>query len=251
MLSAYSESGQAGIRSRVFKSPHDPFDQSAELSQGWDKGQREACCSFIERYLCGDLKLAVRRVGLGPRYYGAILEPWPNGREGKSLSQSLRVSHKPLRVKMAGDEPFVLPYYIEAVQAAEKVIPSAVRLQAFDDIEIDWTQPLFQFFSFRREGGVIGGKGEMSITTRFLAAANGQCRSCNVKGKSDAIDDSSHMGVDGEWPASVCFELEQLLAGLGVHIFDQQICWSPLPSINGLLNDWDLGSGPIDSGIGV
>lgn len=239
-------------RERLFPASNDRLRRSHELAQrGRDRLSGQ--WSFGERYLSGNAKLAVCRVDGGPRYYGAVLEARPLSGELKALPKSERVRDELGRQELDSNKPLVLPHDIEMVEWKDKIVPSVVRFQAFDDLDVPGSQPLFSFLRASRinELGkrIIDGKVALSVWR--LAVPDSDCRGENIKACSGAVDDRTDMGVESgrQWP--VDFELEELLSNLRARLLDQQVCWRIAPGFEFLLNHWDLGSSPVDCAVGV
>jgi hypothetical protein len=199
------------------------------------------------------LKGALRRINAGPRYYGAIFESWPNKWGVDGARMFLGRDKESVRHEMHADQALVFPQYVELVEGEEQVIPSTVRLQLFDDLKFDSREPLFSFSHVQWIDKVFDGRvnGKMAVRTRRFAVALGESRGKKIKATSDAIDDCSDMSVDGAWPTAINCELKELLAHFRVKLFDKQISWSIEPGYAFLFENWELGSGPIDGGIGV
>jgi hypothetical protein len=154
---------------------------------------------------------------------------------------------------MDADKSRVFSRYVEVVEWEEKVIPSLVRLETFDDSVLDRGKPLFAFSRRQRVDEVhdASGNRKMPISIRRFAVALGKGSSEQIETGPGAVDDRTNGGIDRAWEGQIDLELKEFLLHLRVRIFDQQIWWSTEPGFYGLFDFWDVGSGPIDCGISV
>jgi hypothetical protein len=121
---------------------NDAVRQASELTERWNDWLAMEKRGFAERYLCGHVKIAIRRTDVGKPCYGAIFEPRPKR-----------------RVDL--DESLVLSSDVHLVDGAEQIIPSLVRFQRFEDEPTTVSEPLFSFGFSRRIDGtrvVIGSR---------------------------------------------------------------------------------------------
>lgn len=235
------------------KSLDDRVGKSSEFAEGGDNRLIREKFSFVERYISADLKIALRRVDAGPRYYGAIFEARPDHGKMKAANMGFGRDGDGTRDKMDANQPFMFPRNVELVECEEKVIPSLVRLQIFDDSQIGSGQPLFSFSHVYWVEKLIDGRvnGKAGVTTSFFAIACGNGGAKEIKASADAVDGRPDSGIDGWRQSSVHLELEELLSHFRVRLFDKQIRGFIEPRFDHLLQNWELGFGPVNGGIGV
>src|SRR5258708_39703850 len=94
----------------------DPLHQADKLVERWNDWRSWQERGLVERYLRGHTKLAIRRVDVGPPYYGAIFEPRPLHGHLESLSARLRGDEDRAGHQIDLDESLVLPCDVHLVE---------------------------------------------------------------------------------------------------------------------------------------
>ena len=236
-----------------FESLDDTLSQASKLTKRCNDWLVSDRTPFVERYLRREVKIAIRRVDAGPRYYGAIFEAWPLRGSPKSLCPRLRTDDGTGQWQVDGEQSLVFPRYVEVVKSEEKIIPSVVRLQVFDDLPLTLGQPLFTFRRVHRvdEALVRSVNRKVTVGMRCLAVALSERSGEQVQASSNAVDDRSGGCVQRERERTVNLQLEQLLPHLLVRLFDQEEWGSVEPGFESLFEGWELGHGPIDGSIGI
>jgi hypothetical protein len=245
--------GAPGVAAESLEQSDDRLCRASELAEYGHDWLHRKKVGFVERYLSGDQKIVIRRVDVGPPYDGAILEARPHRRKLKSLPVRRRRDDEVVGREMDADKLFVFPLYVEVVESEEQIIPSTVRLQSFDDFKVDVGQPLFSFCHVLWVGKRINGRidGEMAIGTRRLSVPYGDGGCEQVKARSGTVDDCANISVGGGGKLPIDLKLKELLAHFRVRLFNEQIGVTLEPGFEFLFEGWELGSGPIDSGIRV
>ena len=114
----------------------DRIRKACELTEHFNKWLCSDQISFAERYICGDIHTAIRRVDRGPCYYGAILEPWQRRKKADISDAHLWLDGNARWRKLNPDQPFMFPLYVETVEGKKEVVPSFVRVQRFNEAVI-------------------------------------------------------------------------------------------------------------------
>jgi len=233
---------------RALESLDNAVGHSSEFSERGNKRLRDKQAGFVERYLNGDMEIAIRRIDVGPPYYGALFEAGPN--VGKPKSSGVRFGGDNHRTgqEMDSDQLLMFAQNVELVKHEEKVIPSSVRLQLFEDLHFDKGKPLFTFSHVfwvpKRVDGRINGK--MAFSTGRLAVPYCERGGQQIEAASNAIYDGADARIDSAGQSSIDFELKELLSHFRVRLFDNQIRGSLDPGFERLFDNWELGYGPID-----
>lgn len=244
---------QASEKSRPLETLDDAVRKTDELVERWNHWLARQNLNLIERYLGGDTKLAIRRVDVGPPYYGAILEPWPLSWHAESLLLCRRGDNNAARGEGHSDEPIVFSCHIEAMDSVKQIVSTRVRLQTFDDRPIRRGEPLFAFCHVQRVNEALVrpiNRKVMIGSSRYAVATRERCGQ-QVEAGSDAIDNCSDARVVAGWQASIDFQLKQLLPHLRVRFFDQQVWGVVEPGLESVLEGWEMGSGPVNGPVGV
>lgn len=207
--------------------------------------------SFIERYMKADAHLAVRHRGVGRYQYGFLIKAFPATiREGGTAkSGSTHTAAKSEGIKEAA----VFPGSIEVVEGEKQIIPSWVWPEVFDDVLVDLGKPLYLF-----EGSGIGissellkalPEGEVGGFGIREAVALGQGQ--QIEAASDTVNDGPCFRIDNGVNRLDISKAVELFTGLRIGINAHGIGFISFPRDNTLLQDWDLGYGPIDSSFSV
>jgi hypothetical protein len=209
--------------------------------------------ALVERYVNGELKLAIRRVDGGPRYDGVVIEACPEGRKFQTFGAGARRGGDGGRTDADGEESFVLPYHVEVMQSEKTIIPSTVRFQIFDDASRAIREPLFAFRHVQWINKIVEGRinGKVAISTRFFSVAPREGGSEQIEAGTHRIDDRTDFCAEDKGQGRIDPKLDQLLSHLRVRLFDQGIRWTVDPGFEALLKTFEMGYGPVGSGISV
>jgi hypothetical protein len=148
----------------------------------------------------------------------------------------------------------MFPRYVEIVQCKKVIIPPFVRLEVFDDSLIGSRKPLYLFYSLVSgisESGNVFPDGKINVFRSRCAIALGKCDRKNIQTAPDAMKDNASFGVDYGRDEFHIAEANNLLPGLRIQITKESVRGIIEPSVNLRLQDWEIGYGPIDSGLSV
>lgn len=231
----------------------DRVRQADELVERWDNWRRRQTLGFVERYLSGDTKIAIRCINTGPAYHGAILESRPLAGHPQALRPSGRGDHYSERHQVYADEPVMFPCHIEAMNGVKHVIPTRVRFQTFYDRAIRRGEPLFAFRFVHRVNEVLvaGVKRKMVVGSWRYAVAPREGCGQQIKTGADAVDHGPDSRIQACGQSLVYLQLQQLLPHLRVRLFNEEIWGAVEPGLEGMLEGVEVGSGPVDGPIGI
>jgi len=208
-----------------------------------------------EAYLRGDIGIAWRRTETGADWEapkrGFLLKVnrlAPNALESRK-SRYPRGGNTGLH----RNEPLVLSQDIELVQGPQKRISSLVWPECFDRRLLALGKPLFAFNTLQGVDHVLLRSEDWKVRflTRFYAVACGESGSEEIEGAADGIDDHAGVGANERINGAVLASYQQLVSGVRIWLYDEFVWARPLPGEEALLQDWDLGYGPIDGSLGV
>jgi hypothetical protein len=233
---------------------NDPLHKANKLVERWNNWLAWEKRGFVKRYLGGHTKLAIRRVDVGPPYYGAILEPWPLRGHPESLGVCLGVNDDPVGDQIDLDESLMLSCDVHLVEGVEQIVPSRIRLHTFDDRAVNIAEPFFSFGFSQRidEVGMASVNRKVVVGSRRYAFATSQRRGEHVQTGPDTVHYRADASVDLGWKAAVYLQLKELLPRLRVCIvFNQQEWGAVEPGFESMLEGIKVGSGPINGPVGV
>ena len=92
---------------------------------------------------------------------------------------------------------------------------------------------------------------ESAFRTRFYAIACGESGGKKIKRAAGGIDDRASFGADERINGADLASYQQLIRGIRIWLHDEFVWARPLPGKESLLQDWDLGYGPIDRSLSV
>jgi hypothetical protein len=221
----------------------------AERENGWLVGYPEG--GLIEKYLSGHMAIAWRRaeaLGGNPVQDGFVVE---------LLKAPLSISERNPTIGNLGlndEKSFVLPFDVELMDGVQHHVPAVVSFCFFDRSSLDSSYPLFAFEHVYgvEKIGVDGANGEVGLAVRFFTISKQQGRHQEIECGTRGIDDSPDITVDERIEGKIGIGDEQIPSRIArIRLGDDFVWASPLPLHQSLLQDWDLGLGPIDCRFGA
>lgn len=142
---------------------------------------------------------------------------------------------------------------VELPHGIEKIISSLIRFEIFYDVSFGLGQPLFALDSSYRIETTLPGLEDrkVSICARTFAVADREGCGQQVKTGVDSVDDNADLDAERERKRCFFDSYDKLIASLRIALADNAIWLATLPLNEALLKDWDVGFGPLDSGLGV
>lgn len=216
--------------------------------------ERDASCKLglPECYLHGKLNLVLRRRGVEVSQYGFVFHPFKllgKGSFGFFLERpDAYVSGAPDK----HDEPFMLSSNVKEVNGEETVIPSWIGVEAFDGGSFAAGKPLFAFAPINPLDGVKKAVEtleyrEVHFSRRSYAVATSEACCEQIQAASNTIQNCSGFGAhqSGKWDFFMRYK--KVAAVIQLALYDRGIGVLREPIANALLQDWELGFGPLDS----
>jgi hypothetical protein len=233
---------------RKFEEGEGHKGSSIEKTQGHD--------GFVERYIQGHVNIALRRTQRAKGDYSLILESGPTRPAGKAGCGGIPFNAYASRRYVHTNQSLMLSDDIELMESEEFVIPSRVRLQRFDDSSFALSEPLFAFASMYSMDGiheVIGVVPDWKVRVsgwRF-AIAPGEGSAQQIEAAANAVEHNPDFCIDN-WREGfhICKD-ENNSFSIGAKLFNDSIWFTCPEGLDSFLQRWQLGLGPIDSGISV
>jgi hypothetical protein len=150
------------------------------------------------------------------------------------------------------NQSLVLAKNIKLVEGPDGVIPSLVGFECFDRSSLPLGEPLFAFDACQRINHFLVGTKDwkMRVSARILTVARCQDGGKQIKAAAQGIDDGPHPGVEGEWKRHALVGYHRIAAALRIRLFDDVIrVFVPLDE--SVLDEWDLGYGPVNGSLSV
>jgi len=217
---------------------------------------RPAQGRLLERYLKADLNIAIRRVGGGSRKQGFLFSYRADELQIDSMIEADQTY--PPREYGGFKQASVFSSAIHIVEGPQKAIPSLIRPQVFDDQLVGAGEPLYLFFAPTSSGVIEGVKagtnGKVDVFVSRLAVALSQDIRQNVEGAPDAMKDGPGLCIDDGGNGRNRTQIIEFPTGVRIGVNPNGIGFggfSVPPIGDTLLQDWELGYGPIDSSFGV
>lgn len=240
----------------------EPLSQGVEQSDDICSGLREVseCADdrhvpvvsgFAERYIKGGLYLACRGVFGKERQQGFTIGAYPDFcREDDVLGQD--TGECDVRGSYFGfEQSAVLSHNVQLMESTQRIIPSRIRLQRFDDRSLALGKPLYTFQSAQRiERMKVGSKNwEVCFNIPRFAIACGKGGSKHIKTAADRVKISTGFNAKLEREKILLLSYNQMVASWRISIFKDYVNISVSPSAQPLFERWELGYGPIDGGL--
>lgn len=210
---------------------------------------RKLQSNFIESYKNGNVCVALRRMeefsGCHPTQDGFVFGALD--RSGPADPHHAIGYHQmPAYVRCGTYQPLMLAQNVQTVKGPEGVIPSIIWFERFDRGNLALGKPLFAFDACQRIDKVVEASKnwEMRISARICAVACGQGSCDQIKAATQRIDDRSHPSIECERERLIV-DYRRIATTIKVWLFGDVIGISADPFDKALLEQWDLGIGPI------
>lgn len=246
----------ARSRSRNIKLSKNRLRKAREITQACADLLVRDRMSIAERYVRSDCQLVAMPLG-GTTNYGAVfqrvagvIEDFQFGVSTPPISPDApaAMAHLNKGAMFAGN--------VHLMEGVEKVVPSLVWLQPFNNGLFADGERLYEFVAFVSPGGKLGGTFEDGKID-FINAHHRYAVSCVERGReqieaaTEAVNYCPNFSVEDEWKRATDSDFKDFLAGLTIYIAENDI-WGTIdplryPSNQGI----GLGFGPIDCGFSV
>jgi hypothetical protein len=220
--------------------------------------------SLIERYVSGHVCIALRRVeGFGGRASrskqdGFVFQALNDPKAGYYHISALATDcaafpDEIVNVNISDDQPFVLAQDVQLVEGRNGAIPSLVRFECFDRSLFDLGKPLFTFDACSRiNHRLVGAKNwKVRFSVRILAIACCERSGKQIEGTPERVEDRANPCVVDQWKLGALTSYNRIASVLRIRLFDNLIRMRFAPIEQGVLEEWDLGYGPLNGGLSV
>ena len=208
---------------------------------------------LIESYIRGQKGIAFRRregVTWGkPCQDGFVLQSSECSQETTSPNHDVVRSDNWL----GDDKALMLSQNVELVQRVENRIASSIRLERFDRGDFNLGKPLFAFDACQGINHFLMGSEDWKVRrfTRFFAIATGESGGEQIESASDGVEDCPSLDIKTSVERLAWYRYDKFLRRVRIVLGDEFVLAFPVPSQESVLEGWDLGFGPIDSGLSV
>ena len=209
---------------------------------------------LVDRYLAGEIGIVLRQGVIGG-------SPWATNQYGfiwKAMRFGARAPKHKRRMQfddlgVGADKPLMLSDDVEVVQGIKKRIPSFVRLQRFDGRDLSIGEPIFLFdvVQISGESALKLMNWEFSVSVRLYAVSLGEGSGDHIEGASVGIDDQSRFDIDERVERDFFSRHYELVRGIRIILEPEFIRVTTHPGKEALLQNWDLGYGPLDAGMSI
>jgi hypothetical protein len=210
---------------------------------------------FIKHYINIKACLGLRFVSGEFKQFGFVFQALPSGEKGFDWFVRDNSCHNWLGVY--NDQPFMLSRNVELMEGPQRVVPSIVRAERFEDIEVVYRQPSLRFargqpcFSFYSMQGIsefieAAEKREVCIRAGRHAIAISQGSGKEIKRTSEGIDDGTDAGIDDGWQWRLFTKYSNFLSGLRINLYKLYPNIRVSPSVKPINEEWQLGFAPVD-----
>jgi hypothetical protein len=207
--------------------------------------------SFAERYVQANVYLAIRMAGVGSRKHGFLIKAMPFS-GGDWVGKSDKAD--PSREHECFEQSAVFSGEVQIMEAAQRVIPSRIWPEIFDDNLIDLGKPLYLFQDETLGVSEVDWSfpdGEISTFGFREAVACCHGAGQQVETAANAMNDGASLSVYDRVKRLDIAKAVKLFAGLRIGINHQGIGFVSFPGDKTLRKLIALGYGPIDSGLSV
>lgn len=215
---------------------------------GWEK------VGFIDRYLRGELNIGLWAPLGDQPYNGFVVSVREPRRNGGDIGGGTNT----LNTKASGDDfgieaSEVFSTDIELMEEPQKVVPSLVRFERFYNPSFGIGESLYEFApldSLKCDG--VGSNGEVHLVFSHLVAAKpfkeAVCQ--HIKGATNGVDIDSKFDVEPQGEVFSAEDCQNIVLNMRLRLFDTRVEVIFHPSVELLLKGWEIGYGPVNSGLG-
>jgi len=212
--------------------------------------------SIIDRYIRGDLKIALRRSIIEKSEYGFLIEPERHQRNRNKIEESLLGSGQThcARSNFDIDQFPMLTHDVELMQGVERFVPSIIRFQRFNLCSLDIWQPFYKFMSLIATGGEgVGAAGDWKIGVVWPTRAVAYCerRREHIQTAANGMDVHAEIDIERERQESFLRAHYDAVRNWRFRLFDAYVDVIGEPGGHPLFEGWEVGYGPIDAGLCV
>ena len=153
----------------------------------------------------------------------------------------------------AQQQSAMLPHDIELMEGPEKLAPSVIWLQRFDDRSFGLGQPLFAFEALNRVNEVNPGSEDRKMRFCVLrhAVACVQCACEDIEAAAKSVDVSASLDMERERQRLFFGHYHQIIRDIRIRVFDDHFEVELEPGVDLRLKGWELGYGPVNACLSV
>ncbi len=209
----------------------DRLRQARELTERCNNLPMWEVTGFIHAYEHAEINFGLRMLFGEEANYGFVISA---AHPTTSYSNNMGHDFDCQKTLMLSDN-------IQKMEGVEKIIPSFVRFQRFDDSSFHGGHGLYKFRPFKSISN-----GEVSLVTVSLAVAVGERHSQNVEATSDSVDVGSSLDLERERETRFFLRYHNIVRNLRWLLFERYVSVLIEPAIESAFEGWQLGFGPID-----
>jgi hypothetical protein len=214
---------------------------------------------LIDEYIEGKKSIAFRnRNGSGfghSTQYGFVIAAL-DGRACPRKPPGISEVHHSVNARLGTYQTLMLPYDVQVMEKPERFVPSFVRFERFDDRSLLISKPLFSFFVIQPMERIdhiefASEDWKVPIAIRDYAVALDQGSGEEIEGAWQRADDRPDPSIEAERERLFLVGYNQIITRLRISLTSQAVGATLLPFVEGILEQWDLGIGPIDGSLSI
>ncbi len=228
--------------------------QARELTERSNYLFRFGRSRFTERYARNELELVVRPPFGEEAKYGFLIYPKRSYSYRNEINPFSPTNRQASGQYIHIDEPAVLPNDVEVMEGEQRLVPSLIRFQRFDDHALGRGQPVYEFTSLvasASEDCLAVNDGEISVFRLTYAVAIGEGGSENIEAASDRIDVCTKLDIERAREKRFFDSYYDIVSRWRWRIFNTNINVESEPGFNPFSERFQLGFGPINASLSV
>src|ERR1700674_2734710 len=231
----------------------DRIRQAREIVERGNNWLMDREVSFIDRYKSGELHIVIRRSLPEESHYGFLIF---NDHKATSHWREI-ITQSPASYGKSGgsgsdrQQFSMLTHDVELMENPKRGISSSIRLQRFDNRAFGCGECLYEFSSLKvATQKVIFALRDRKIGLVRLsyAVAVGERGGEDIEATSDGVDMTANLNVECSRQRFFLSRYYDVIRRVRIRVFDFQIHVEVKPGIDPLIEGWELGYGPIDTG---
>jgi hypothetical protein len=146
------------------------------------------------------------------------------------------------------DEACMLSHNVHLMEGEQRIVPSFVRLELFDFVDVWGSKPLYLFHPTRIENVQTSGDGKVNFVNLRYAVASGERYSKNIERTAQGMDNDAGMNIDQSWRVGD-IDFMRIHSAIRIELSRLGIRVRLEPGTDLGIKDLYLGYGPIDNGL--
>jgi hypothetical protein len=207
---------------------------------------------FVDRYREGTCNVGLRRALADECQYGFVISAYPSGGDRMDRASPAGYSEK-CRSRLDSKQSAMLAHDVELMEGPQKVIPSIIRFQRFDDVSFGRGKPLYAFETGERVDKVVEAAVNREVGFRVLtfAVARRERAGEDIQATANRVDVSPCLDIECQRQRLFFDRYYELVRNIRIRVFEGYFNIEMEPGVDPFVEGWELGYGPVNACLSV